>query len=115
MARSRSRSSLGHRAEQTGLLLATTNGPLTFQRTLMPRATTDQALITGLSFASNHALASLIQESLQSVALLPHRRCAPRRGGRTPVEPGHARGRPRPRSWPASACSASRPSARTSG
>src|SRR5258708_3868585 len=58
MARSRSRSSLGHRAEQTGLLLATTNGPLTFQRTLMPRATADQALITGLSFASNHALAS---------------------------------------------------------
>ena len=70
MARSRSRSSLGHRAEQTGLLLATANGPMTFQRTLMPRTTTDQALITGLSFASNHALASLVQESLQSVALV---------------------------------------------
>ena len=70
MARSRPHRSLGSRAEQTGLLLATGNAPLTFQRTLMPRTTSDQALITGLSFAANHALASLIQESLQSVALL---------------------------------------------
>ena len=62
--------SLGYRAEQTGLLLATGAGPLTFQRTLMPRSTSDQALITGLSFAANHALASLLQESLQSAALL---------------------------------------------
>ena len=70
MARSRTHHSLGYRAEQTGLLLATGAGPLTFQRTLMPRTTSDQALITGLSFAANHALASLLQESLQSVALL---------------------------------------------
>ena len=70
MARSRTQHSLGSRAEQTGLLLATGAGPLTFQRTLMPRSTSDQALITGLSFAANHALASLLQESLQSAALL---------------------------------------------
>ena len=70
MARSRTHDSLGYRAEQTGLMLATGSGPLTFQRTLMPRSTSDQALITGLSFASNHALASLLQESLQSAALL---------------------------------------------
>ena len=70
MARSRTHHSLGYRAEQTGLLLATGAGPLTFQRTLMPRSTSDQALITGLSFAANHTLASLLQESLQSVALL---------------------------------------------
>ena len=56
MARARSNRSLGYRAEQTGLLLAAGNGPLTFQRTLMPRSTTDQALITGLSFATNHAV-----------------------------------------------------------
>ena len=62
--------SLGSRAEQTGLLLATGAGPLTFQRTLMPRSTSDQALITGLSFAANHTLTSLLQESLQSAALL---------------------------------------------
>ena len=70
MARSRTQHSLGSRAEQTGLLLATGAGPLTFQRTLMPRSTSDQALITGLSFAANHTLASLLQESLQSAALL---------------------------------------------
>jgi uncharacterized membrane protein len=70
MARSRIHRSLGYRAEQTGLLLATGAGPLTFQRTLMPRSTSDQAMITGLSFAANHALASLLQDSLQSVALL---------------------------------------------
>ena len=70
MARSRTQHSLGSRAEQTGLLLATGAGPLTFQRTLMPRSTSDQALITGLSFAANHTLTSLLQESLQSAALL---------------------------------------------
>ena len=70
MARSRTQHSLGARAEQTGLLLATGAGPLTFQRTLMPRSTSDQALITGLSFGANHALVSLLQESLQSAALL---------------------------------------------
>ena len=70
MARSRHHRSLSYRAEQTGLLVAAGNAPMTFQRTLMPRTTVDQALITGLSFAANHALASLIQESLQSVALL---------------------------------------------
>ena len=36
----------------------------------MPRTTIDQALITGLSFTANHALASLVQESLQSAAFL---------------------------------------------
>ena len=70
MTRSRSQHSLGSRAEQTGLLLATGAGPLTFQRTLMPRSTSDQAVITGLSFAANHTLVSLLQESLQSAALL---------------------------------------------
>ena len=43
MARSRFNRSLGYRAEQTGLVLAAGNIPLTFQQTLMPRATVDQA------------------------------------------------------------------------
>ncbi len=46
------------------------NVPLTFQRTLMPRATMDQAIVTGLSIAANHALVSLVQESIQSGALV---------------------------------------------
>ncbi|MET1003777.1 MAG: alpha/beta-hydrolase family protein [Acidimicrobiia bacterium] len=62
--------SLAGRADQAGLLWAATNAPLTFQRTLMPRSTMDQALVTGLSAAANHALVSLIQESIQAAALV---------------------------------------------
>ena len=32
----------------------------------MPRGTMDQALVTGLSAAANHALISLVQESIQA-------------------------------------------------
>jgi uncharacterized membrane protein len=70
MARRQLARSLGHRADQTGLLLAGGNIPLTFQRTLMPRPTVDQALVSGLSLAANHALVALVQESIQSAALL---------------------------------------------
>lgn len=77
MARRQLARSLGHRADQTGLLVAGTNVPMTFQRTLMPRPTMDQAIVTGLSLATNHAVVSLVQESIQSVALLALRR----RGG----------------------------------
>ncbi len=34
----------------------------------MPRATIDQAVVTGFSIAANHALVSLVQDSLQAVA-----------------------------------------------
>jgi uncharacterized membrane protein len=61
--------SLGGRADRAGILLSAGNAPLTFQRTLMPRATMDQALVTGLSASSNHALVALIQESIQAAAL----------------------------------------------
>ncbi len=69
MARQRSQS-LGGRADQAGVLYAAANAPLTFQRTLMPRATLDQALVTGLSASTNHALVTLIQETIQSAALV---------------------------------------------
>ncbi len=68
MPRKRSHS-LGARADQAGLLFAAANAPLTFQRTLMPRATMDQALVTGLSASSNHALVALLQESIQAAVL----------------------------------------------
>jgi uncharacterized membrane protein len=61
--------SLGARADQAGMLAAAVNVPLTFQRTLMPRTTMDQALVTGLSIATNHALASLVQETVQATGL----------------------------------------------
>ncbi len=66
--------SLRHRADQAGMLVAAANVPLTFQRTLMPRPTMDQAIVTGLSIATNHTLVSLIQESVQSVALVALRK-----------------------------------------
>ena len=50
----------------------------------MPRNTVDQALVTGLSIASNHALVALVQESIQAGALLVGRQ---------------ARGRPEPVVW----------------
>ena len=70
MSERRARQSLNYRAEQAGLLVAGAAAPLGFQRTLMPRKTADQALISGLSLATNHALATLVQESIQSLALL---------------------------------------------
>ncbi len=62
--------SLGGRAEQAGILFTAANAPLGFQRTLMPRGLIDQALVTGLSASANHALVSLVQETVQSAALV---------------------------------------------
>ena len=70
MASYASAPSLARRADQAGILVAGMNVPLTFQRTLMPRPTMDQAIVTGLSIAANHALVSLVQETIQSGALL---------------------------------------------
>lgn len=74
MLRSQRVQSLRHRADQSGMLLAAANVPLTFQRTLMPRPTMDQAIVTGLSLATNHAFVSLVQETIQSTALVALRR-----------------------------------------
>ena len=61
---------LGAGAEQAGLLLVAANAPFGFQRTLMPRGTTDQALVTGLSAAASNALAAATQDSIQAATLL---------------------------------------------
>ena len=61
---------LSGRANQAGIMFAAANAPITFERTLMPRGTMDQALVTGLSAAANHALISLVQESIQAAALV---------------------------------------------
>ena len=70
----RGKQSLGHRAEHAGILFAAANVPLTFQRTLMPRNTMDQALVTGLSVSSNQALVTMLQEAIQASALVVLRR-----------------------------------------
>ena len=70
MTRARLAHSLARRADQAGSLAGLGFVPLTFQRTLMPRSTIDQALVTGLTVATNRALVSLVQESIQAGALL---------------------------------------------
>lgn len=75
------RQSLNYRAEQAGLLSAGGAAPLAHQRTLMPRNTVDQAMVSGLALSTNHALVTLVQETLQSAALL-----ALGQGGRATVD-----------------------------
>ncbi len=87
MPRQRLSHSLGHRADQAGVVVAAAQVPLSFQRTLMPRPTVDQALVTGLSMATNHALASLVQESIQATALVLLRQ----HRGRRPHDPTWSR------------------------
>ena len=57
------------RAEQVGVMVAGLDVPMTFQRTLMPRSLADQAIITGLNSAIVSALASSLQDVVQSAAL----------------------------------------------
>jgi uncharacterized membrane protein len=60
---------IGGRTQQAGTLAAATIMPITFQPTLMPRNALDQALVTGVSTSLNYALAALIQDSIEAVAL----------------------------------------------
>lgn len=56
------------RTEQAGILVATASVPRTFQRTLMPRSTADQAIITGAVVAAHYGLAVLTHDTLEAVA-----------------------------------------------
>ena len=57
-------------AGRAGRLAAAADLPFTFERTLMPRPTSDQAIITGLAFSTNTAIAELVQETAQALAWL---------------------------------------------
>jgi uncharacterized membrane protein len=59
----------GARTQQTGMVFALAFVPTTFQRTLMPRSTLDQALTTGICSALHYGFASLIQDTVEAVAL----------------------------------------------
>jgi uncharacterized membrane protein len=59
----------GARTQQTGMALALAFVPATFQRTLMPRSTLDQALTTGICGALDYGFAALIQDTVEAVAL----------------------------------------------
>jgi uncharacterized membrane protein len=60
---------LNYRTEQAAIGMAAASVPITFQRTLMPRSNPDQALVTGVTLTANHAIASLIQDSIAATAL----------------------------------------------
>jgi uncharacterized membrane protein len=65
---------LSRRAEDCGLLVAGANVPLTLQRTLMPRGSIDQAIVTGLSISTNQSLVSFVQDTIQACGHLVLRR-----------------------------------------
>lgn len=65
------------------MFVAVANAPLTFQRTLMPRTTRDQGVITGLATAAHYGIAALIQDSIEAGAA--------RVGGRDGVTPARRR------------------------
>ncbi|HXY70989.1 MAG TPA: alpha/beta-hydrolase family protein [Actinomycetota bacterium] len=69
MKRSSPGAGLGGRTQQAGTAVAATMMPLTFQRTLMPKSTVDQALITGIAGALNYGVPALIQDTVEAVAL----------------------------------------------
>jgi uncharacterized membrane protein len=60
---------VGGRTQQAGTTVAATMMPITFQRTLMPKSATDQAVITGISGALNYGFSALIQDTIEAVAL----------------------------------------------
>lgn len=62
--------SLGGRAEQAGALIASANIPGTFQQTLMPRSAMDQGIATGSVMVLDYAIGVLIQDLIESVAML---------------------------------------------
>lgn len=64
----RARLTLMRPAGRAGRLVALADLPFTFERTLMPRTTSDQAIITGLAFSTNTAITELLQESVQTLA-----------------------------------------------
>lgn len=73
--------SFAGRADQAAMFVAASDAPLTFQRTLMPRSTLDQGVVTGLAVAFNYAFTALVQDTLEAVT---------RRASRTPPATGEA-------------------------
>jgi uncharacterized membrane protein len=56
------------RAQQAGMFLGTASVPLTYQKTLVPRSTVDQAIITGIVMALNHTIGALVHEVIEACA-----------------------------------------------
>jgi hypothetical protein len=57
------------RAEQAPMLMAAAKVPVGFERTMMPRTTVDQGLITGLAMVVDYAPGALVQDAIEVAAL----------------------------------------------
>jgi uncharacterized membrane protein len=55
------------RSEQVGMFVAATSISRSFQRTLMKRSSSDQAVITGSAMAINYAVAALVHDGIEAV------------------------------------------------
>jgi uncharacterized membrane protein len=56
------------RTDQAGAFVAAAGVPLTFQRSLMPRSTSDQGIVTGTSTAFTYLLAAVAHDAIEVVA-----------------------------------------------
>jgi uncharacterized membrane protein len=56
------------RSDQAAAFVAAAGMPLTFQRTLMPRSTLDQGIITGASTALSFLVTALVQDTVEAFA-----------------------------------------------
>jgi uncharacterized membrane protein len=55
------------RSGQAGMLLAAAAAAKSFERTLIPRKTSDQGIVTGLSVALAYATGSIFQDVIENV------------------------------------------------
>jgi len=60
-------------AAQTGLVMASAAAPGSFEPSLVPRSTQDQAIITGLTTTLNYALSVTAQDAVEALAVLAAR------------------------------------------
>jgi uncharacterized membrane protein len=70
---SNGRGSVG-RASQAGMLLAAAAVPKSFERTLMPRTTRDQGVVTGMSMALTYTAGAVFQDFIEQTAAFVMRR-----------------------------------------
>jgi uncharacterized membrane protein len=57
-----------HRSDQAGVFAAVGGTAMTFQRSLMPRSTRDQAIVTGATMGVMYLAASLLHDAVESAA-----------------------------------------------
>lgn len=59
---------ISDRAQQAGMLLGSAAVPRTFQETLMPRSTMDQAMVTGVTMTASYIIGAMVQDNVEDAA-----------------------------------------------